>query len=63
MPTSWGTGRMSRGRETFRQVVATFGEDIVAADGTIDRRVLGGKVFGDAAQLKRLTDIVWPVDS
>ena len=32
----------------------------VAPDGTIDRRVLGGKVFGKPDELKKLTDIVWP---
>ena len=44
----------------FRQVVDTFGADVVAADGTIDRKVLGGKVFGKPEELKKLTDIVWP---
>lgn len=48
------------GTDTFGAVVATFGDDLVAADGTIDRRVLGGKVFGKPDELKRLTDIVWP---
>lgn len=48
------------GTETFKQVVAAFGEEIVAPDGTIDRKVLGGKVFGKPDELKRLTDIVWP---
>lgn len=48
------------GTDTFAAVVATFGQDLVAADGTIDRRVLGGKVFGKPDELKRLTDIVWP---
>src|SRR6185503_18857797 len=48
------------GSDTFTAVVATFGQDLVAADGTIDRRVLGGKVFGKPDELKRLTDIVWP---
>jgi len=48
------------GTDTFRAVVAAFGDDLVAADGTIDRRVLGGKVFGKPEELKRLTDIVWP---
>ena len=43
----------------FDKVVAEFGLDVVS-DGQIDRRALGGKVFGDPAQLKRLTDIVWP---
>lgn len=48
------------GTDTFAAVVAAFGDDLVAADGTIDRRVLGGKVFGKPDELKRLTDIVWP---
>ena len=47
-------------RLAFRQVVDTFGADVVAADGTIDRKVLGGKVFGKPEELKKLTDIVWP---
>lgn len=48
------------GTDTFKAVVAAFGDDLVAPDGTIDRRVLGGKVFGKPDELKRLTDIVWP---
>jgi dephospho-CoA kinase len=48
------------GTDTFRAVVAAFGGELVAADGTIDRRVLGGEVFGKPEELKRLTDIVWP---
>ena len=48
------------GTDTFDAVIATFGEDLRGADGTIDRRVLGGKVFGKPEELKRLTDIVWP---
>lgn len=48
------------GSPTFAAVVEAFGAELVAADGTIDRRVLGGKVFGKPDQLKRLTDIVWP---
>ena len=48
------------GTSAFRTVVKTFGEDIVADDGTIDRRALGSKVFGNSDALTRLTDIVWP---
>ena len=48
------------GTDTFAAVVAAFGDDLVASDGTIDRRVLGGKVFGKPDELKKLTDIVWP---
>ncbi len=48
------------GTETFKQVVAAFGDDLVAEDGTIDRGKLGPKVFGHPDGMKRLTDIVWP---
>lgn len=48
------------GTDTFEAVVETFGREIVAGDGTIDRRALGGKVFGKPEELKRLTDVVWP---
>lgn len=48
------------GTATFAAVVAAFGDDVVAADGTIDRRALGGKVFGQPREMARLTGIVWP---
>ena len=48
------------GTPGFQKVVNAFGHDIVAKDGTIDRRVLGGKVFGAPGQLERLNAIVWP---
>ncbi len=48
------------GSDTFAQVVATFGQELVAPDGTIDRKVLGAKVFGKPDELKKLTEIVWP---
>ena len=47
------------GTPGFDKVVAAFGEEVVS-EGQIDRRALGGKVFGDPSQLRRLTDIVWP---
>lgn len=49
-----------QGSETFHAVLEAFGEDVVGADGEIDRRALGGKVFGDPAARHRLEDIVWP---
>ena len=48
------------GSSCYEAVITAFGRDIVAADGTIDRRALGAKVFGDAVQRKRLEGIVWP---
>ena len=48
------------GAAAFEQVVAAFGEEIVADDGTINRAALGAKVFGAPAEMTKLTDIVWP---
>ena len=47
-------------RPAFAKVVSAFGPDVVGDDGEIDRRALGGKVFGSPEQLQRLTDIAWP---
>ena len=46
--------------KAFREVAEAFGADVVGADGQIDRKVLGGKVFGDPEALDRLTGIIWP---
>ena len=48
------------GGGAFAEVVAAFGEDILGADGAIDRRKLGALVFADAAQLERLNGISHP---
>ncbi len=48
------------GSGCYEAVVEAFGKDIVAPDGEIDRKALGGKVFGDPAHRKRLEGIVWP---
>jgi dephospho-CoA kinase len=42
------------GMPGFGRVVAEFGEDIVGADGVIDRKVLGAKVFGNAERMEAL---------
>jgi dephospho-CoA kinase len=42
------------GTPGFEQIVNAFGHDLVAEDGTIDRRILGGKVFGAPEEMKRL---------
>ncbi len=49
------------GTAGFDAVRAAFGQEVVGQDGEIDRRSLGGLVFGRPDQLKRLTDIVWPL--
>ncbi|HKV56543.1 MAG TPA: dephospho-CoA kinase [Candidatus Binataceae bacterium] len=44
----------------YPDMVAAFGEAILAPDGTIDRKKLGPIVFADPAALKRLNSIVHP---
>ncbi|XP_053309433.1 bifunctional coenzyme A synthase [Spea bombifrons] len=48
------------GGPAYQKVVDEFGTDILCADGTIDRKAIGSRVFSSKDQLKRLTDIVWP---
>ena len=40
--------------------MARFGEHVIAADGEIDRSVLGEIVFGDAEARQALNDITHP---
>lgn len=49
-----------QGTETYRALIEAFGQDIVGADGEIDRKALGSKVFGDAEARQKLNQIVWP---
>lgn len=46
------------GTPGFDRVVAAFGEDIIGADGYIDRKVLGAKVFGKPAEMNKLTTAI-----
>ena len=46
--------------EAWREVIAAFGKQILAPDGTIDRSKLGEIVFGDAESLSRLNQIMHP---
>ncbi|XP_035203356.1 bifunctional coenzyme A synthase isoform X1 [Oxyura jamaicensis] len=48
------------GGPAYERVVAAFGAEILNEDGTVNRKVLGAKVFGNQERLKSLTDIVWP---
>ncbi len=49
------------GSAAWQPVVDCFGRDVVADDGTIDRRRLGAIVFADPTQLKRLNAIMHPL--
>jgi dephospho-CoA kinase len=51
---------LAPGGEAYEAVVKEFGRDILAGDGTIDRRVLAARVFGDSGRLAQLNAIVHP---
>ena len=51
---------VERGSEGLAEVVAAFGEGVLAADGSLDRERLAALVFGDEAARKRLQAITHP---
>jgi phosphopantetheine adenylyltransferase/dephospho-CoA kinase len=48
------------GRPAWQEIVDAFGREVVAEDGTIDRKKLGSIVFSDPKHLARLNSIVHP---
>jgi phosphopantetheine adenylyltransferase/dephospho-CoA kinase len=48
------------GEVAYNKIVEEFGEKVVAEDGSIDRRALGGIVFSEKGSLEKLNQIVWP---
>jgi dephospho-CoA kinase len=51
---------MEPGRAAYEDIVREFGEDVLGADDSIDRRKLGAIVFTDEARRMRLNQIVHP---
>ncbi|CAH0179729.1 dephospho-CoA kinase [Microbacterium foliorum] len=48
------------GTPVLAAIAETFGAEVIAADGSLDRAALGAKVFGDADHLAQLNAIVHP---
>ncbi|WP_271983296.1 dephospho-CoA kinase [Pseudoclavibacter terrae] len=48
------------GSPALRQIAARFGQQVLLADGTLDRPALGALVFGDEEARRALNDIVHP---
>jgi dephospho-CoA kinase len=47
--------------DVYKKIIETFGEDIInPVDRSINRKILGKKVFQSPDEMKKLTDIVWP---
>ena len=48
------------GQPVYERIVAAFGQSILQADMTLNRRALGAIVFNNAEELRRLEQIVHP---
>ena len=48
------------GTPALKEIAATFGDDVIAADGSLDRRALRERVFADDAARTRLNAILHP---
>jgi dephospho-CoA kinase len=53
-------GVTAAGTEATAAIAARFGEDVLAADGAVDRKKLGPIVFADASAPRELEAIVHP---
>src|SRR5579862_5038635 len=53
-------GVMAPGTESTAAIAARFGADVLALDGSVDRRKLGPVVFSDAVARRDLEAIVHP---
>lgn len=51
---------MAPGGAAYSDVLRTFGQEILAQDGTIDRRALGALIFNDPSARERLNGLVHP---
>lgn len=49
------------GTPGLAQVVATFGDGVLDADGRLDRKAMGARVFGDEVARKALEGILHPL--
>lgn len=51
---------VAKGTEGLRDIVAAFGPEVLAEDGSLDRAALAQRVFGAPAELARLEAITHP---
>jgi dephospho-CoA kinase len=51
---------VEKGSPALAEIVARFGVEILASDGTLDRKALGARVFADAAARRDLNAITHP---
>ena len=51
---------MEIGTKAYYEILETFGKEVLAKDESIDRKILGDKVFGNEALLTKLNNIIHP---
>jgi len=51
---------LGRGEPAVEEIARALGDDLLGADGTLDRRGLAARVFGNPERLARLESIVHP---
>lgn len=51
---------VKKGKPAYEKIIATFGHDILHADGTLNRQALGAIVFNDEHKRKQLNEITHP---
>lgn len=49
-----------KGHACYEEIVRLLGEDILGADGEIDRKSMAAKIFADESLLNRVNEIVHP---
>lgn len=55
-----GSEQMKPGKSCYRDIVAAFGDEVVAADGSLDRKKIAAIVFADNVKLSVLNGIIHP---
>lgn len=51
---------VEKGRPALSAIAAEFGKDVLSVDGELDRKKLGGIVFGSREKLDRLNELIYP---
>ena len=54
-------GLMLQGQPAYSEIVEIFGDGVLGADDEIDRRALGGMVFGNKERLTQLENVLHPM--
>ncbi len=49
-----------KGNPVYERVIAVLGEDIVGADGEIDRNMMSVAIFGDKSKKRKVEAIIFP---